>query len=97
MNKRRFLDLLVEHRHLVASQAQALEARHRGNALAALEELLARQALLPKDEDVRLYGDTLGIAYVDLSRTIIQSEVVSLLRRDFAVHRIVPSTASGGR
>ena len=96
MKKRRFLDLLVERRHLVASQAQALEARHRGNALAALEELLSLQAL-PKDEICRLYGDTMGIAYVDLTRTIIQPEVVNLLPRDFAVaHSMIPLYRFGG-
>ncbi len=96
MKQRRFLDLLVEQGHLPAAQAQALEVRHRGNALAALEDLIATQSV-PKEDLCRLFGDSLGIAYVDLSRTIIQPEVIKLLPREFAVtHRLIAIYCFGG-
>ena len=37
-----------------------------------------------------MYGDALGVAYVDLNRTLIQADVVKLLPRDFAVkHQLI--------
>ncbi len=84
MKKRRFLEQLVERGMVVEDQVEALTDRHRGDALGALEELIDSQTI-PKDELCRLYGDTLGAAFVDLGCTIIQPEVVDLIPRDFAV------------
>lgn len=96
MKTPRFLDLLVERGLLLAAQAKALNTRHRGNALKALEELIAAQSV-PKDELCRLFGDTLGTAYVELGRTIIQPEVVNLIPREFAsAHRLIAIYRFGG-
>ena len=84
MKNRRFLEQLVERGMVVEDQVEALTERHRGDALGALEELIDSQTI-PKDELCRLYGDTLGAAFVDLGCTIIQPEVVDLIPRDFAV------------
>ena len=92
----RFLNLLVERGHLPAAQVTVLNARHRGNALAALEELIAAQTV-SKDELCRLYGDTLGTAYVELNRTLIQPEVVNLIPREFALaHCLIAIYRFGG-
>ncbi len=96
MKARHFLDFLVTQGRLPAARAQVLEARHRGNALAMLEDLIASQSL-PKDDLCRFYGDSLGTAYVDLSRTIIQPEAVSLIPREFAVaHGLIALYRFGG-
>ena len=96
MKAPRFLELLVERGLLSAVQAQMLETRHRGDALAVLEDLIAAQSL-PKEELCRLFGDTLGIAYVDLSRTLIKPEVVNLIPREFALtHRLIATYRFGG-
>lgn len=84
MKKRRFLEQLVERGMVVEDQVEALTDRHRGDALGALEELIDSQTI-PNDELCRLYGDTLGAAFVDLGCTIIQPEVVDLIPRDYAV------------
>jgi type IV pilus assembly protein PilB len=96
MRSHRFLDLLVQKSHLSKAGAQAMAARHQGNSLAALEELIVAQAV-PKEDLCRLFGDLLGTAYVDLSRTIIQPEVVRLIPRDFALtHRLIALYCFGG-
>ena len=96
MKSPRFLELLVERGLLSAVQAQVLETRHRGDALAILEDLIAAQSL-PKEELCRLFGDTLGIAYVDLSRTLIKPEVVNLIPSEFALtHRLIAIYQFGG-
>jgi type IV pilus assembly protein PilB len=89
MRIRPFLDKVVAAGHMTVEQARALETRHHGNPVSALEELVQYQ-VAPKEALCRIYGDTLGRAYVDLSRTIIQPEVVSLLPREFAkAHRVI--------
>jgi type IV pilus assembly protein PilB len=96
MKPRRFLDEAAERGLLLPAQARALHTRHRGNNLAALEEILASQTV-PKDALCRLFGDSLGVAYVDLSRTIIQPDVVNLLPREFAVaQRLIALYRFGG-
>lgn len=96
MKPSRFFDLLAQHSLMPAAQAQALAAHHHGNALAALEDVIASQSA-PKDEACRLYGDSVGFAYVDLTRTIIQPEVVKLIPRDFAVaQRVIALYCFGG-
>lgn len=90
MKKRHFLDLLTEKGRLQKAQADALRARHGGDDLKILDELIAAHCL-PKEELCRLFGDTLGIAYVDLSRTIVQPEAAKLLPHEFAAkNHVIP-------
>ncbi len=83
MKNRRFLEQLVERGLVLEDQIEALEGRHRGDVLGVLEELIDTQTA-PKEELCRLFGDTLGVAFVDLGCTIIQPEVVDLIPREFA-------------
>ncbi|HPO43336.1 MAG TPA: GspE/PulE family protein [Verrucomicrobiota bacterium] len=84
-----FLKLVVDRGLVSAEQARTLSARHGKVALAILEQLIDRHETA-KVELCQMYGDALGVAYLDLTRTIIQPEVVRLLPRDFAVkHQMI--------
>lgn len=65
MKRRGFLDLVVDAGLIPQAQAHALNDHHQGNALAALEELMATHSA-PREDLCRLFGDSLGTAYVDL-------------------------------
>lgn len=96
MKRRGFLDLVVDAGLIPQAQAHALNDHHQGNALAALEELIATHSA-PREDLCRLFGDSLGTAYVDLSRTIVKPEVVKLIPRDFAVeNRVIALYQFGG-
>ncbi|HOW80554.1 MAG TPA: hypothetical protein PK406_14000, partial [Verrucomicrobiota bacterium] len=89
MKSEAFLKLVVDRGLVSAEQARTLSARHGKVALAILEQLIDRHETA-KVELCQMYGDALGVAYLDLTRTIIQPEVVRLLPRDFAVkHQMI--------
>ncbi|HOX57372.1 MAG TPA: GspE/PulE family protein [Candidatus Paceibacterota bacterium] len=84
-----FLKLVVDRGLISAEQAEKLSAKHGKATLAILEELIDRYETA-KPELCQMYGDTLGVAYLDMTRTIIQPDVVKLLPRDFAVkHQMI--------
>jgi len=81
--------LVVDRGLISAEQAEKLSAKHGKATLAILEELIDRYETA-KPELCQMYGDTLGVAYLDMTRTIIQPDVVKLLPRDFAVkHQMI--------
>ena len=84
-----FLKLVVDRGLISPEQAEKLSVKHGKATLAILEELIGRHETA-KAELCQMYGDTLGVAYLDLTRTIIQPDVVKLLPRDFAVkHQLI--------
>jgi type IV pilus assembly protein PilB len=84
-----FLKLVVDQGLLSPEQARKISLKHGKATLAMLEELIVLNEAA-KTELCQMYGDTLGVAYIDLSRTFIQSDVVRLLPRDFAVkHQLI--------
>ena len=84
-----FLKLVVDRGLLSPEQAKKISLKHGKATLAMLEELVVLQESARADL-AQMYGDTLGVAYLDLSRTFIQPDVVKLIPRDFAVkHQLI--------
>ncbi len=89
MRSETFLKLVVDRGLLSPEQAKKISLKHGKATLAMLEELVSLNETA-KTELCQMYGDTLGVAYIDLSRTFIQPDVVKLLPRDFAVkHELI--------
>jgi type IV pilus assembly protein PilB len=89
MRSNTFLRLVQDRGLLSAKQTEKLSLKHGKATLAILEELIGLQEAAKADL-CQMYGDTLGVAYIDLSRTFIQPDVVKLLPRDFAVkHQLI--------
>ncbi len=78
-----FLRMAVTARLLSEEDARKLSVRYGGNDFAVLMHLVngraARKEVLGK-----LWGDSLGLAYVDLTKTIFQSVLTQLLPVEFA-------------
>ena len=84
-----FIKLVVDRGLLSPEQAKRISLKHGKTTLAMLEELIGLNEAAKADL-CQMYGDTLGVAYIDLSRTFIQPDVVKLLPRDFAVkHQLI--------
>ena len=84
-----FLKLVVDRGLLSPAQAKKISLKHGKATLAMLEELIGLNEAAKADL-CQMYGDTLGVAYIDLSRTFIQPDVVKLLPRDFSVkHQLI--------
>lgn len=84
-----FLKLVVDRGLLSSEQAKKMSLKHGKATLAMLEELIGLQEAAKADL-CQMYGDTLGVAYIDLSRTFIQPDVVKLLPREFAAkHQLI--------
>ena len=84
----RFMELAVENRIFTSEERASLSERFKGNDFALMLYLAENRpqlkALLGK-----LWGDSLGIAYVDPTKTMIEYELVSKLPRNFAEERCV--------
>lgn len=92
----RFLTLLVERGVLTTVQAAECARIQRNDALLCLEGLI-KQRPEAHDELCRIYGDSLGIAWIDLGRTLFQPEIVRLLPAEFAKrHRMICIFSFGG-
>lgn len=86
----RFLELLVERQWLHPEEIELLSKKHADNALAVLQELLGRAPEM-KSELGRLWGDSVELAFVELSRTLFQASVVRKLPEEFArENRMIP-------
>lgn len=89
MRSNSFLKLVVDKGLVSPEEAKEMSLQHGNAPLAILEELVGSQEA-SKADLCQLYGDALGVAYVDLNRTLIQADVVKLLPRDFAVkHQLI--------
>lgn len=86
----RFLELLIEREWLHPEEVDQLRDKHAENGLAVLQELLGRAPEM-KSELGRLWGDSVDMAFVDLSRTLFQASVVRKLPEEFArENRMIP-------
>jgi type IV pilus assembly protein PilB len=90
-----FLRMAVTARLLSEDDARKLSIRYGGNDFAVLMHLVngraARKEVLGK-----LWGDSLGLAYVDLTKTIFQSALTQLLPVEFArKHTAIPDYQFG--
>lgn len=81
-----FLPLLVNKGELTFAEMVELRALYGTDLLATLMHLVKAE---PRRRDVlgRLYGDYLGVAYVDCGRTLIRPDVASRIPDQFARQR----------
>ena len=86
----KFIELTVSEGLLTQDDADSLLEKYSGDASEVLAHLL-RGAVAPKNALGKLWGDSIGISYVELGKTIFQSEVVNRLPKQFAQkNRMIP-------
>ncbi len=86
----RFLELVVDNQLITAPERASLSERFQGNDFAVML-FLAEQLPSQKDLLGKLWGDSLGIAYTDPTKTILQSELITKLPKRFAEeHNALP-------
>ena len=86
----RFLDSLAENGIVTPDEQESLAAHFRDNGFAILLHLAERK---PKHKAFlgRLWGDSIGVAYVDPFKTTIQDETLALFTADFLDrHSVLP-------
>lgn len=79
----RFMELLVSREVVGADAARRLLKRYRDDAFAVLMHLV-RMNPHQKTLLARLWGDSIGVAHVDLHKTLFQRDVVQRLPESFA-------------
>jgi len=88
--ERSFLDSLVSNNLLTPEDAQSLYSKYHGNQFLVLTHLF-KGSIATKDFLGRLWGDSIGAAYVNLEKTLFQKQVVQLLPEEFArKNKIIP-------
>lgn len=91
-----FCDYLESHGAVPAEQRSALRSRFADDDLGILMDLVKRDPRR-RDELGRLYGDYLGVAYVDCGRTLIHNDLPARLPEQFARKRhLLPLYEFGG-
>ena len=78
-----FLKLVVSKGMLTEEDTNNLLKKYNGDAYSILT-FLVRGSAAKKNELGMLWGDSLGVAYIDLSRTMMQHHVVQKLPEQFA-------------
>ncbi len=87
---RRFFDLLERKGIFTHEDSDRMLNKFHGDAFAVLEYLIQGNAA-PSDVLGNLWGQSMGIAYVDLEKTLFQTKVVRKLPADFARgNRMIP-------
>jgi type IV pilus assembly protein PilB len=90
MKNNKFLDLIVEKGFLTEEDRKNLEEKTENDHFRLLL-YLKEGGVAPKTVLGRLWGDSLGYAYVDLVKTFFQQEAVSLIPREYAVkYNVIP-------
>lgn len=86
----RFMESAVEKQLITAVESASLAERFQGNDFAIMLYLAEQR---PQIENIlgKLWGDSLGLAYTDPTKTIIQYELVNKLPKKFAEqHNVIP-------
>ena len=89
----RFMKLAVENHLISASERDSLSARFEGNDFAIMLFLIEQR---PNVESTiaKLWGDSIGLAYTDPTKTILESELVSKLPGNYGrENNIIPMYA----
>ncbi len=86
----RFWELALARQVITPAEQAVLNAQFGGDDLAAMLYLAEQRAAL-KETIGKLWGDSMQMAYVDPTRSIIQYALLDKLPRDFAgQHRLIP-------
>ena len=70
-----FFDLLASENILTKEDSSKLLDKYKGDALSVLNHLL-KGNISKKEVLGKLWGDSIGIAYVDLNKTLFQSNII---------------------
>lgn len=90
MENLEFMHRLVSERILSPQKAELLNKIMNQDALAVLSYLI-RACATRKEELCILWGDSIGLAFVDLSQTLVQSDLVRKLPKSVARrHKVIP-------
>ncbi len=85
-----FLELLIAQRIITAADAERLKQKYAGNLPLILNHFY-RGSIVTKDALGKLWGDSIGIAYVNLEKTLFQKQVVQQLPEGFArSNKLIP-------
>jgi type IV pilus assembly protein PilB len=90
MKNQTFVDLVRAEKIVPEEQFSVLEKKYEDDSMGLLDHLVYR-GVAPKSVLGRLWGDSLGYAFVDLDKTIFQSEIVFKMPADIArQYRMIP-------
>ena len=85
-----FLEMAVTEEIITPEDVLPLSEKFKGDALALLSYLLQNN-VGSKEVLGKLWGDSIGVSYVDLNKTLIQDNVVKMLPEKFAHrHQVIP-------
>lgn len=87
-NKAFLEKLIASTQHLITGQVQPFVIRHGGATIGLLEELIEKE-LVAKDTACRIWGESLGIAYVNPLTSLVTEDAVSLIPREIAEKALV--------
>lgn len=91
-----FFERLMAEKILTEEDSKRLNDQYKGDILSVLDYLLHNR-LHKKGALGKLWGDCIGISYVDLNKTLFQSEIVKTLPEKFARrNRMIPIYQMGG-
>ncbi len=86
----RFMELVVKNQLVTAEEGASLSERFQGNDFALMLYMVENRPQL-KAMFGKLWGDTLGIAYVDPTKTVVEFDLVNKLPKNFAEqHNVIP-------
>lgn len=90
MINKRFMELLVINKVLTVDDARKLFDKYKEDTYAVLDYLV-KGGVGKKDMLGKLWGDSIGVSYVDLDKTLIQGDSVRKLPEKFArANKIIP-------
>ncbi len=93
--RKRLGDLLVEEEVIDNRQLQIALAKQKKLGK-RLGEILVELGYCDREDIIKVLGDQLGIAYVELERIVITSEVLSIVPKDLAVkYKLIPFMKNG--
>lgn len=84
----RFLELLVQQQLIAAEERESLSARFKGNDYAIMLFLAAQRPQI-KSMIGKLWGDSIGVVYVNPAKIIIQHELLLKLPGNYAEQQCV--------
>jgi type IV pilus assembly protein PilB len=89
-DNRKFLDLLVSESVLIREDSHKISDKFKGNAFEILKYLL-KEKVAPRHVLGRLWGDSIGVSYVNLEKSLFQAAVIKKLPEVYArKNRMIP-------
>ena len=83
IQKSKFFDLIISENIITEEDAKKLDKKYDGDLFAILEHLI-KIKVTGKNRLGKLWGDSIGVSYVDMNKTLFQSLIVQKLPETFA-------------